>query len=164
MFDGEKLQILLQKEKNIILKDLFSYKFSNPAEKFEFLISIRHEVDLEAYATFVRMLTQMNTQNVPLEVLLKAYEGLKPNDLMCKDEIDRLLALSDELTIYRGTDASEYYPRISWTLLESKARTFENGRLYRAIVNKRDIFAYYSINTNEEEIIAHVTKNFDVIL
>nr|DAW02812.1 MAG TPA: hypothetical protein [Caudoviricetes sp.] len=163
MYDGEKLQILLQKNKNIKLKDAISYSMMDPTDGFKFLISIKNDVDLEAYAMYVRILTQTDTQDVPLEVLLKAYEGLKQEDLMSKEEIDKLASLPDELTIYRGTDSSEYPPRISWSLLESKARTFENGRMYKAIINKKDIFAYYSSNGDEEEIIAHVTDNYDVI-
>ena len=163
MYDGERLQMLLQKEKNYRLKEAISYLMMDPTEGFKFLIAIRNEVDLEAYAMYVRMLTQTNTHDVPLEMLLKAYEGLKQEDLMSKEEIDKLAELPEELTIYRGTDALEYPPRISWSLLESKARTFENGQMYKATINKSDILAYYSSNGDEEEIIAHVTDNFDDI-
>ena len=163
MYDGERFQMLLKKEKNYGLKELIYYHIMDPTKGFKTLIDIRNEVDLEAYAMCVRMLTQTDTHDVPLEMLLKAYEGLKQEDLMSKEEIDKLAKLPEELTIYRGTDALEYPPRISWSLLESKARTFEHGHMYKATINKSDILAYYSSNSNEEEIIAHVTDNFDDI-
>lgn len=58
MYDGERLQMLLQKEKNYRLKESISYLMMDPTEGFKFLIAIRNEVDLEAYAMYVRMLTQ----------------------------------------------------------------------------------------------------------
>ena len=57
MYDGEKLQILLQKNKNIKLKDAISYSMMDPTDGFKFLISIKNDVDLEAYAMYVRILT-----------------------------------------------------------------------------------------------------------
>lgn len=164
MYDGERLQELFKNERNLPLKDCIMRLMMDPTEGFNYLISLRDNVDLEAYAMYVRMLTQTNTHGVPLETLLKAYDGLRQEDLMSEEEIEKLAAMPDELTIYRGTDALEFPPRISWSLLERKARIFENGQMYKAVINKKDILAYYSSNGDEEEIIAHVTDNFDDIL
>lgn len=163
MYDGERLQELFKNEKNLALKECIMHLMMDPTEGFNYLISLRNDVDLEAYAMYVRILTQTNTQGVPLEILLKAYEGLRQEDLMSKEEIDKLSDMPEELIIYRGTDALEFPPRISWSLLERKARTFENGQMYKAKINKKDILAYYSSNGDEEEIIAHVTDDFDDI-
>lgn len=163
MYDGKKLNILLQNKRNARLCETLSAS-KNPTERFNFLISLRNEVDIEAYAMFVRILTQKDTHHVPLEILLKEYDGIKQDLLMSKEEIDKLALLPDKLIIYRGTDLFEYPPRISWSLIESNARMFENGQLYRAVVNKREILAYYSSNSDEEEIIAHVTDNFENVL
>lgn len=163
MYDGERFTELLQLEKNVKLKEVSSRVVQNPTDGFNFLISLRTEVDLEAYAMYVRTVTQLDTQGVPLEVLLKAYDGLKQEDLMSKEEIEKLAAMPDEFTIYRGTDAQEFPPRISWSLLEEKAREFENGRMYKAVINKKDIIAYYSSNSDEEEIIAHVTEKLSIL-
>ena len=163
MYDGERLQELFKNEKNLPLKNCIMRLMTDSTDGFNYLISLREKVDLEAYAMYVRMLTQTNTHGVPLEILLKAYEGLKQEDLMSREELDKLASLPDELVIYRGTDALEFPPRISWSLLESKARIFENGQMLKAVVNKKDILAYYSSNGDEEEIIAHITDNFDDI-
>ena len=163
MLDFERLPELFKDERNLPLKDCINRLMMDPTEGFNYLILLRNNVDLEAYAMYVRMLTQANTQGVLLETLMKAYEDLRQEDLMSEEEIEKLAAMPDVLTIYRGTDALEFPPRISWSLSEEKARKFENGQMYRAVINKKDILAYYSSNCDEEEIIAHVTDNYDDI-
>ncbi|CUX69948.1 hypothetical protein BN3590_03796 [Clostridium sp. C105KSO15] len=158
MYDGELLQKLLNDEKNKVLKEVLSLFESK--ERFEKLLSIRAQVDKTAYAMYVRMVIQMDTHRVPLEMLFEALNELKQEDLMSEEEITKLNAMPEMLIIYRGTDANEYPPRISWSLLEDKARWFEQGKMYKAIINKHDIYAYFCSNGDEEEIIAHVTDNF----
>ena len=138
MYDGELLQKLLEKEHNKVLKEVLSC--FDATEKFEKLISVREKVDKEAYAMYVRFAIQTNTHDVPLEMLLDALKGLKQDDLMSKEEIDKLSKMPEILTIYRGTDPMEYPPRISWSLLEEKARWFDQGQMYKATINKNDIF------------------------
>lgn len=159
MCDACLLQRLIKKENNQELKKIITIYDST--EKFKKLISIRSQVDRTAYAMYVRMAIQMDTHGVPLEILLEALKGLEKEDLMSKKEIKKLKAMPDILTIYRGTDAREDSPRISWSLSEKRARIFAHGQMYKADVNKHDIYAYFSENSDEEEIIAHVTDNYE---
>lgn len=161
MYDTFLLKILLNKEKNKPLKRIIT--IIDATEKFKQLIAIRTKVDKAAYAMYVRMAIQMDTYGVPLEILLEALDGLKQEDLMSKKELKKFKVVPDMITIYRGTDAGEYPPRISWSLLEGKARIFEHGQMYKAVISKRDIYAYFCENSDEEEIIAHVTNNFEDI-
>lgn len=162
MYDGELLQELLKKEKNKVLKEIWD--FSNNTKTFENLLSIRETVDKEAYAMFVRTAIQNNTYGVPLKILLLVLDGLTQEDLMSKEELNRLTEMPENLTIYRGTDRNEFPPRISWSLSLNRARWFDQGQMYKATINKQKIFAYFCCNTNEEEVIAHITNNFDEIL
>ena len=161
MYDGELLQELLKKENNKVLKEIWSC--SNCTERFEKLLSIREKVDKIAYAMYVRMAIQFDTHGVPLETLLLVLDGLSQKDLMSKEELDKLADMPEILTIYRGTDIYEFPPRISWSLLKNKACWFEQGKMYKAEINKQEIFAYFCSNGDEEEVIAHVTDNFDSI-
>lgn len=162
MYDTFLLKILLNKEKNKPLKGIIT--IIDATEKFKQLIAIRTKVDKAAYAMYVRMAIQMDTYGVSLEILLEALDGLKQEDLMSKKELKKFKVMPDMITIYRGTDAGEYPPRISWSLLEGKARIFAHGQMYKAVISKRDIYAYFCENSDEEEIIAHVTNNFEDIL
>lgn len=162
MYDGELLQELLKEEHNQILKRIIICFDST--EKFESLLAVREQVDKAAYAMYVRMAIQTDTHDVPLELLLKVLDGLKQEDLMSKEELEKLEQMPDVLTIYRGTDACEFPPRISWSLNKETARRFDSGQMYKAMINKKDIYGYFSCNGDKEEIIAHVTDNFDDIL
>lgn len=161
MYDCELLAELLNKEKNQILRSVIMIPDST--EKFEKLISIRDSVDPNAYAMYVRMALQIDTHSVPLDVLLKALQGLTQEDLMSSDEITKLQNMEDMLTIYRGTDYFECPPRLSWSLLYDKARDFSHGKMFKTSINKHDIIAYFCCNGDEEEIIAHVTDNYECI-
>lgn len=162
MYDTFLLKILLNKEKNKPLKRIIT--IIDATEKFKQLIAIRTKVDKAAYAMYVRMAIQMDTYGVPLEILLEALDGLKQEDLMSKKELKKFKVVPDMITIYRGTDAGEYPPRISWSLLEGKARIFAHGQMYKAVINKNDVYAYFCDNSDEEEIIAHVTEHYENIL
>jgi hypothetical protein len=163
MFNTKRLIKLLKKKNNATLKESMAYSADTPVKGFQYLISIRDTVDLEAYAMYVRMLTQADTDGVPLEVLLEAYRGLAQNDLMSIGEIQKLDMLPEQLVIYRGTDPSESVPRLSWSLSKETAEIYRRGRMFRARISKKDILAYYCENCDEEEIIAHVTGDYEVI-
>lgn len=161
MYDGELLSKLLERETNAPLKELFGYVDSQ--ERLEKLLSLRPYIDRAAYAMFVRISLQFNTKGMLSETILDALNGLKQEDLMHQSEIDKLSEFPEQLTIYRGTDVFENAPRIFWSLSEEIAMSHYQGRLFRAIVNKHDIFAYFCCNCNEEEVLALVTNNFTIL-
>ena len=112
---------------------------------------------------YVRMVLQFDTHGLLFETILEALNGLKQEDLMHQSEIDKLSEYPELLTIYRGTDISENTPRIFWSLSAEIAMSHYQGRLFRATVNKHDIFAYFCCNCNEEEVLALVTDNFTIL-
>ena len=161
MYDGELLSKLLECETSAPLKELFGYVDSQ--ERLEKLLSFRPHVDRAAYAMFVRMSLQLNTKGMLSETILDALSGLNQEDLMHQSEIDKLSEFPEQLTIYRGTDVFENTPRIFWSLSEEIEMSHYQGRLFRAIVNKHDIFAYFCCNCNEEEVLALVANNFTIL-
>ena len=161
MYDGELLSKLLERKTNKPLKELFAYV--NPQERLEKLLSLRPHVDRAAYAMFVRMSLQFNTKGMLSETILDVLNGLKQEDLMHQSEIDKLSEFPEQLTIYRGTDVFESTPRLFWSLSKEKAMRHYQGKLFRAIVNKDDIFAYFCHNCDEEEVLASITENFTIL-
>lgn len=161
MYDGELLSKLLERGNNAPLKEVFGC--AAPQERLEKILSLRPYVDRAAYAMFVRMSLQFNTKGMLSETILDALNGLKQEDLMHQSEIDKLSEFPEQLTIYRGTDISENTPRIFWSLSKDIAISHYNGRLFSAIVNKHDIFAYFCCNCDEEEVLALVTDNFTIL-
>ena len=162
MYDGELLSKLLERENNAPLKEVFS--FLEPQERLKKLLALRSYVGKEAYAMYVRMVLQFDTHGLLSKTILEALDGLKKEDLMHRSEIDKLSEFPEQLTIYRGTDISENTPRVFWSLSKDIAMSHYNGRLFHAIVNKHDIFAYFCCNCNEEEVLALVTDNFTILL
>ena len=161
MYDGELLSKLLERENNAPLKEVFSCV--DPQERLEKLLNLKPYVDREAYAMYVRMVLQFDTHGLLFETILEALNGLKQEDLMHQSEIDKLSEYPELLTIYRGTDISENTPRIFWSLSAEIAMSHYQGILFRATVNKHDIFAYFCCNCNEEEVLALVTDNFTIL-
>ena len=72
----------------------------------------------------------------------------------------------DYVTIYRGDSLAEKSPRLSWTLRRSVAADnsdFANGRLFIATIPKRDIMLYLAKDSDEEEIVVHVTEGYEIV-
>lgn len=157
MFDGLLLQELIKKENNMPLKQILGYPTAE--ERIEKLLEIKPYADKDAYAMYVRMVIQVDTHNVQLEDLLDVLYGLKPKDLMYKCELEEFEKLPDELTIYRGTNVFEKQPRISWSLSKDTAMRFYNGKLFTAIVDKNDVFGYFTHNCQEREILAYIKES-----
>ncbi len=157
MFEDLLLQELIKEENNMPLTQIFGY--STVEERIEKLLEIKPYADKDAYAMYVRMVIQVDTHNVQLEALLDALHGLKPKDLMCKCELEEYEKLPDELTIYRGTNVFEKQPRISWSLSKDTAMQYYNGKMFTAIVNKNDVFGYFTHNCQEREILAYIKES-----
>ena len=143
MYDGKLLNKLLERKNNMPIKEV--YDCIIPQERLEKLLTLRPHVDKSAYAMYVRIVLQFDTHGLFDKTILEALNGLKQEDLMHQSEIDKLSEFPEQLTIYRGTDISENTPRIFWSLSKDIAMSHYNGRLFRAIVNKHDIFAYFFV-------------------
>ena len=84
--------------------------------------------------------------------------------MMQENDKEEFNKLPNEITVYRGltTFNSDNIKALSWTLDENKAKWFatrfsQNGKVYKANINKKDVFAYINLR-NEKEIILDYRK------
>ena len=140
-----------------------SYKDALPCYKY--LEDLRSSIPKELYAFNLRELLKYNTNNVSVEMRLRMLDGVSWEDIMYQDEIDALNNFESEITIYRGTDAFEDTPGLSWALRKSVADSepFNRGRVFKAVIPKKNILAYFAHEEDETEIIAHVTSGYTII-
>lgn len=131
--------------------------------KFKYMVELKENVPADLYAAYARWSYQMSTLDVPLELLYQVFENVDRNLLMSEKEQAAFNSLPEYITIYRGTKLSEAKPRLSWSLNKDVARKFEDGRMFKATVNKEDIIAYFSSDC-EAEIVAYVPENFEIIV
>lgn len=106
------------------------------------------------------------SKNELLEYFKKASKDL----IMNEDEQIAYSNLEEEITIYRGvTDYNKDDTKaMSWTLDENIAKWFANrfrqkGYVFKAKINKKDIFAFCNMR-NEKEVIVDFTKLYDLEL
>lgn len=135
----------------------------NPVVAYSNLIDLKEKIPKDIYAFYLRYLFKINTHNVPTSVLLSAFNGVKKKSLMDRRELRKLRKLSDNITIFRGTDGYENESRLSWTLDENIARKFCTGQLFKAIISKKEIIAYFLNDSNENEIVVYLNKNYTKI-
>ena len=86
------------------------------------------------------------------------------NYLMSEEELEAFRNFPDELTVYRGVNqlSQKNVRAFSWTLSPEVAERFANRFqtddriIYRANINKKDVFAYFA--GGEAEIIVNPSK------
>lgn len=154
-----------QMEKHPELAELISMCLENSCEAYKYLYSLKNSIPKELYAYRLRELWKMKTHQVPTELALHMFEGVLPEDIMYEDELKRIKQLDDFVTVYRGAEISEEKPRLSWTLRKSVATSsdFARGILFKAKVPKEDILLYIAHDGDEEEVVVHVTANYERI-
>lgn len=145
------------------LKKLLGLAGFNPTVAFNELEIQRGIIPKDMYSFYLRMLFQANTNNAPIELILRAFKNVNKSNLMDRKEMRKFNMLPNEITIYRGTDAGEIKPRLSWSLDEKIARQYYTGALFKAVIDKNQVIAYFDSNTNENEIVAYVPKAFSRI-
>jgi hypothetical protein len=99
--------------------------------------------------------------NVSVEEFLKYFSKADKELLMGKD-IEKYNSLPDKITVYRGTCLKSTTKALSWTTNIEKARWFanrfgNNGKVYEATIDKKDIFAYFT-NRGESEVVLNYKK------
>lgn len=98
--------------------------------------------------------------NVSKDELVKFFKVADPEHLMTQEERKRLNELDDTVTIYRGVtsyNADNVYA-LSWTLEYEKAYWFahrfnEDGTVYRARIDKKNILAFFNGRSEAEVIV-----------
>lgn len=98
--------------------------------------------------------------NVSKDELVKFFKVADPEHLMTQEERKRLNELDDTVTIYRGVtsyNADNVYA-LSWSLEYEKADWFahrfnEDGTVYRARIDKKNILAFFNGRSEAEVIV-----------
>ncbi len=107
--------------------------------------------------------------NVSKRELVAMFNDADKAYLMTADECLRLEQLGDSVTVYRGV--TQYNARnikaLSWTIDRKKAEWFatrfgEDGTVYKAQINKRNILAFFT-GRNESEIVLNPNKLENII-
>ena len=83
---------------------------------------------------------------------MSVFEGLSQDMIMTDIELEAFQNLPEEITIYRGTNRNEEFPRFSWSLDREIAKRFDQGRMFIAKIKKSNVIAYFK-NAGEEEIV-----------
>ena len=130
---------------------------------FEEMVKEKDNIPLSLYAYYIRFHIQIDTNNVPLDLMERAVENIPRKYLMSKEELKRYKKLPEKITIYRGTDKTECPPRLSWSLNAATAQRFTRGRIYKATIAKESIIAYFCEDTVEEEILVSLKDNYEII-
>ena len=132
---------------------------------YNYLLELRNEIPKELYSFYLRKLLLFNTANVSVELRLKMLDGVARDDIMFQEELDTLRNFGENVTIYRGTSIDEREPGLSWSIKKYVAESsdFYRGRLFIARIPTSSILCYFSMDTTEEEIIAHVIDNYTIV-
>ena len=131
---------------------------------YEHLLSLKKSIPKELYAYLLRNIWKMTTDCISIELALKMFEDVLPEDLMFDDELEAIRNFQENIVIYRGADNNEKRPRLSWTLRKSVATNnsdFAKGRLFKATIPKSKIIMYIAHDGDEEEIVAFVESGFE---
>lgn len=106
--------------------------------------------------------------NVSIADFVRFFKRANKDFLMTKSEICRINHLPDIVTVYRGLQRNSKLKGMSWTLDLEVAKWFanrfgHNGLVYQAMVQKKDILAYFD-GRNEKEIIVDPKRLSEITL
>ena len=137
----------------------------NTLEGYKYLLGLKNRLPKELYASLLRDIWTMKTEGISIELGLEMFNDVLAEDLMYDDELAAIDSFNDTITVYRGASTSEDVPRLSWTLRKSEATNsdFARGRLFVANISKNKIIMYVAHDGCEEEVVAHVTENYEII-
>jgi len=132
-----------------------------------------HLVSRTDYSSFLgSMWTMVEFPNVDDNItaadFVKLFRRAEKADLMDEDEMSQYLALPEEITVYRGIRGRGSLEALSWTLDIEKAEWFakrwnKGGRVYSAIVEKKDVLAVFT-SRGEAEIVVDYTRLKNIVL
>ena len=105
---------------------------------------------------------------------VRLFKICNPEKLMDKEDFEAYKQLPDEVTVYRGlgTLNATNIKALSWTLNAEKAEWFANrfdfgqgnGKVYRATIKRKYIFAYFNERQEHEVIVDYNRlKNIELI-
>jgi len=102
--------------------------------------------------------------NVSKKTLLEYFKTAEKTMLMSESELEAFNDLDDLVIVYRGLSGNNKnnINALSWTTSFGKAKWFaerwgESGVIYSAIIDKKDIYAYFD-RKNEDEVVVDYNK------
>lgn len=98
-----------------------------------------------------------NDVNVSTRELIYYFKKADKNILMSKDELEAYNKLDDLIAVYRGVKPGAKVRALSWTTDKKVASWFadrykKRGKVYKGVIAKKDIFAYF-LSRNEYEVV-----------
>lgn len=104
--------------------------------------------------------------NVSTRELIYYFKKADKSVLMSKDELEAYNKLEDLIAVYRGVKPGAKVRALSWTTDRRVARWFadrykKNGNVYKGVIAKKDIFAYF-LSRNEYEVVINHSKLISV--
>lgn len=107
-----------------------------------------------------------NDANVSTRELIYYFKKADKNILMSKDELEAYNKLDDLIAVYRGVKPGAKVRALSWTTDKKVASWFadryeKNGKVYKGVIAKKDIFAYF-LSRNEYEVVINHSKLISV--
>lgn len=101
--------------------------------------------------------------------LVKIFKDAGPKNVMKKDDLNFYKNLPEKVEVYRGiSSTASTLKGLSWTLNPKTARWFadkfgEKGRVFKAIIKKEYVLAYYN-SRNEQEVVVDFRRLQDIEL
>ena len=105
---------------------------------------------------------------------VRLFKICNPEKMMDKEDLEAYKQLPDEVTVYRGlgTFNATNIKALSWTLDAEQAKWFANrfdfgqgnGKVYRATIKRKYIFAYFNERQEHEVIVDYNRlKNIELV-
>ena len=104
--------------------------------------------------------------NVKPKEFIKYFRSARKEKLMNEGEYQAYKELPDKITVYRGINDYGSKDGLSWSTDIKKAAWFavrfeNNPKLFKGVISKEDVFAYFS-GRGESELVIDYTKLTDV--
>lgn len=130
---------------------------------FKFVYNYMNETDYNQILRSVYTLCEYpnHDTNVSYKDWAKYFKKSNKEIIMSQSELEKLDALDDIVTIYRGvSNDHKYYNAFSWTLDKERANWYatrfdKDGVIYSLDVPKKEIIAYFE---DDDEIIFNPKK------
>ena len=141
------------------------YAYVNKPYCLTFLKYAEPYLSIEDYSrilgdAWVRSENPNEDPNFTKKELLSMFKRANPQSLMEKGEYEYWKDFEQTLTVYRGVTSENVknIKALSWTLDEEKAKWFagrfgENGKVYSAEIDKKDVYAYFGCRGESEVIV-----------
>ena len=101
--------------------------------------------------------------NVTKKQMLAHFKNADKTAMMTESELETFEDLDDTMIIYRGVSSKQRTnaEALSWTISFGKAKWFAErwgkGHIYSAVVDKKDVYAYFD-RKDEDEVVVDFSK------